>query len=69
MNLDENTSHCDDCEICVEGNNIIISGYDHHCPWTSKCIGKRNIKTFYLFVGSIICMIFYFLFASISLFI
>lgn len=29
-----------DCHVCVEG-------YDHHCPWTGKCIGKRNVRYFY----------------------
>jgi len=38
------TVHCEDCGVCVEG-------YDHHCPWTSKCIGKGNIKYFYTFIG------------------
>ncbi|PHJ23740.1 dhhc zinc finger domain-containing protein [Cystoisospora suis] len=32
--------HCEDCRVCIEG-------YDHHCPWTSKCIGKGNAKEFY----------------------
>lgn len=38
--------HCEDCEVCIEG-------YDHHCPWTSKCIGKGNVCEFYtwLFTG------------------
>ena len=43
---DSFTSHCFDCNICIEG-------YDHHCPWTGHCIGKRNLFVFYLFlVGS-----------------
>ena len=29
--------HCDDCGICIEG-------LDHHCPWTSHCVGKNNIN-------------------------
>lgn len=36
-------SHCDDCGICVEG-------MDHHCPWTSHCVGKNNIISFYIFI-------------------
>ena len=32
--------HCDRCECCCEG-------YDHHCPWTSKCVGRGNIFYFY----------------------
>ena len=31
--------HCNDCGCCCEG-------YDHHCPWTSKCVGKGNIFYF-----------------------
>ena len=32
--------HCMDCRVCIEE-------YDHHCPWTGKCIGKRNVRYFY----------------------
>ena len=39
------TFHCFECEVCIEG-------YDHHCPWVTKCIGKGNIKFFYVFVAS-----------------
>ena len=43
VNLDKKPNHCFDCDICIEG-------YDHHCPWTSKCIGRKNLTTFYIFV-------------------
>ena len=43
----EITYHCFECDVC-------IVGYDHHCPWTSKCIGKNNIIMFYVFVISTI---------------
>ena len=33
------------CEIC----NICIKGFDHHCPFTSKCIGENNLLVFHLF--------------------
>lgn len=36
--------HCESCDTC-------ISGYDHHCPWTSKCIGGGNLSEFYTFVS------------------
>ena len=34
--------HCSECNVCIKG-------YDHHCPWTSKCIGQNNLNRFYLF--------------------
>ncbi|TMW61650.1 hypothetical protein Poli38472_010713 [Pythium oligandrum] len=36
----EGALHCLDCRACIEE-------YDHHCPWTGKCIGKRNVRYFY----------------------
>ena len=35
--------HCNDCNVCIEE-------YDHHCPWSSKCIGKRNVHVFHAFL-------------------
>ena len=37
--------HCYECNACIEE-------LDHHCPWTGKCIGKKNIFYFrsYLFL-------------------
>ena len=37
------TSHCIKCDICIEE-------FDHHCIWTSKCIGRGNINSFNIFV-------------------
>lgn len=34
------------CYIC----NVCVLELDHHCPWTGKCIGKKNIHFFYLFL-------------------
>ncbi|CAD8047963.1 unnamed protein product [Paramecium primaurelia] len=46
------TQHCLDCDICIQE-------YDHHCPWTGKCIGKGNIKQFYYFIlSTVVFMIF-----------
>ena len=39
----DNASHCYECGVCV-------LDLDHHCPWTGKCIGKRNLKFFYVFL-------------------
>jgi hypothetical protein len=36
-------SHCYECNACVKE-------LDHHCPWTSKCVGAANLKVFYAFV-------------------
>ena len=38
--------HCYDCELCV-------LELDHHCPWTGKCIGKRNLRAFYAFLTAL----------------
>lgn len=39
-------SHCYQCGVCVE--NI-----DHHCPWTGKCIGEKNLYWFYMFLSAL----------------
>jgi hypothetical protein len=53
INMDKNTAHCFDCNVCVEG-------YDHHCPWTGKCIGKKNLNYFYTFLISILLVFAFF---------
>ncbi|EGR34814.1 hypothetical protein IMG5_001550 [Ichthyophthirius multifiliis] len=42
--------HCFECDICIQD-------YDHHCPWTGKCIGKGNMFFFKIFIC---CTFFYF---------
>ena len=60
MDLDKGVEHCYDCDVCIMGN-------DHHCPWSSKCIGKNNISMFRLFICSIFSHIGYLTVASLIL--
>ena len=43
IRMQQGTHHCRDCDVCIRD-------YDHHCPWTSKCIGEKNLCKFYVFV-------------------
>ena len=52
INTDENTIHCRKCNICIEG-------YDHHCSCMNICVGKNNLKTFYISIGVSFATIFY----------
>ena len=45
-------SHCPDCCVCVEG-------YDHHCPWVGKCVGKNNMTSFKIFLFSTLAIVGY----------
>ena len=60
MDLDKGTEHCVECGICVMNN-------DHHCPWTSKCVGKKNLWLFNCFLVSLGAHILYLIFALVSL--
>ena len=46
----DKVEHCKECDVCIEER-------DHHCPWVTKCVGKNNLISFYVFVGSSLCLI------------
>ena len=54
MRNEDKTDHCDECNIC-------IIGADHHCPWTSKCVGTNNKNMFYIFVFTTFTLLIYFI--------
>ena len=58
-NKDINTYHCPDCDIC-------IADFDHHCPWTGKCIGGGNMFLFKVFIISTMVWFFYSMLLLIS---
>ena len=60
MDLDKGTEHCVECGICIMNK-------DHHCPWTSKCVGKKNLLLFNCFLISLGAHILYLVFALVSL--
>lgn len=58
IDLDLDMIHCEECDVCIEG-------HDHHCPWTSKCIGKNNLYSFYGFVFGTLALFFYLIFGLV----
>ncbi len=56
-----NTVHCVSCDVCVEGAllvcKICVIDYDHHCPWTGKCVARGNLALFYVFSISTMILI------------
>ena len=59
INTDEKTIHCRKCGICIEG-------YDHHCDCINICVGKNNIKNFYLLILVSFLVIIYAIFLTLG---
>ena len=55
---DKGVEHCADCDVCIIGN-------DHHCPWSSKCIGYKNLGVFRYFICSMFLHFFFLTFAAV----
>ncbi len=53
VDLRKYPGHCYVCKFCCEG-------FDHHCSFTTKCIGSGNAKEFKTFLGSFFILICYF---------
>lgn len=52
IRMDRRTLHCYECGVCVEQ-------HDHHCPWITKCVGRNNLFSFYIFLLSIVSSLLY----------
>ena len=60
-------THCSRCNVCVIEQ-------DHHCPWTGKCIGKKNVVAFHFmlylfgvfFVGLFVCFYFCIIYTAVK---
>lgn len=51
--IEKSTRNCY-CNIC----GVYIEEMDHHCVWIGKCIGKKNQRKFFGFLGSTALYIF-----------
>ncbi|TDH73459.1 hypothetical protein CCR75_007993 [Bremia lactucae] len=59
IDRDVTAFHCEDCGVCV-------AGYDHHCPWVGKCIGRDNMHAFQKFNASWVIYVCFVLFMAIT---
>ena len=61
-NKDRKIYHCKYCNVCIEK-------CDHHCIWIGKCVGKKNMFYFQLFITNVILVYVYIIFIVIYEFI
>ena len=59
--ITEKYKSCIHCEIC----GCCCVGYDHHCPWTTKCVGSGNIIYFHGMLVMVFVVFIYVVFAFI----
>lgn len=45
-------SHCYACNVCIDG-------LDHHCAFIGKCIGKKTIRSFQIFITASVILRYY----------
>jgi len=38
---------------------VCVEGYDHHCAWTSKCVGRKNLALFNTFLALLVVTLVY----------
>jgi hypothetical protein len=60
VKLDQSVIHCEECNICIED-------LDHHCGWIGKCIAKRNLSAFNVFLITTLSYFVYLIFSLIVL--
>ena len=47
VNKNIKVRHCFNCGFCVER-------FYYHSPWLSKCVGEKNKKIYFIYIGSLI---------------
>ena len=54
----DQVEHCESCGVCIDK-------MDHHCIWVGKCVGRKNILSFYMML---ICVAIFYLYIIVCCF-